>query len=398
MPGMSTLAAVDAPARPASGLARYEAVTKPMTIRGVTFRNRVFLSAMGLDLAEIDGRFSAEMAEFYRDVMAGGIGALLLSNASVSRESALLPRALKMLEEKHVEAMRPFMAEAKAAHVIAGVQLQHYGGQGTTTLTRGRPLLTPSGIGCKSLLKLDPKYRVRAMEVEDLERVKGEFADAAQRAVAAGAPFVQLQAANGYLLSSFLSKFTNKRDDAWGGDPVRRARFVIEVIEAVRNAIGSDTVLGLRVNVNDFVGAEGLQIEDLEPVVPLFERAGVDIFEASFCVADTFSRLGENSEGFRTELEAQVKQLRSWATVPVGFAGFIGSLRESCELIEAGVVDFVALARALLADNDLVRKELEGREDEVHRCLWDGKCFRDKYNPRYQRVHCCVNPKYKRPE
>ncbi|AGT08826.1 oxidoreductase [Paracoccus aminophilus] len=380
-----------------NALQRYAAVTAPFTVRGVRFRNRVFLSAMGLDMAESDGCMSPDLIEFYRGVIAGGVGAVMLSNASVSRESALLPRALKMHDSRHAAALRPFFDEAAQANVVVGVQLQHYGGQGATTLTSGHPLLTPSGIGCQSSLKLDPNYRVRAMEAEDFDRVQAEFAQGARLAVAAGARFVQLQASNGYLLSSFLSKFTNRREDDWGGDPLRRARFVIEVVEAVRAAIGPEVVLGLRIGLNDYLGAGGLELADLEPVVPRLEAAGVDLFEASFCVADTFSRLSQNTPELRAELAAQVRQFREWASVPVGFAGFIGSLQESCDLIEAGVVDYVALARALLADNDLIRKELAGRESEVHRCRWDGACFRDKYNPQFQRVHCCVNPKYKRP-
>ncbi len=376
---------------------RYARAMAPLTLRGVTLKNRVVLAAMGLDMAEIDGSFSQDLAAFYRGVIAGGTGTIILSNASVSAQSALLPKALKLLNDDHVQALAPFIAEAARQDVVIGVQLQHYGGQGTTHLTRRRPTLSPSGIGCNSLRKLDPFYRVRAMTEEDLHIVRQEFVDAAKRAVAAGARLVQLQASNGYLLSSFLSKATNQRSDAYGGDAVKRARFVIDVVQGVRAAIGDDVVLGLRIGLNDYLGDEGLVPADLDPVIPMLEEAGVDLFEASFCVADTFSKLSNNTPELRAELTAQVKRFRARARVPVGFAAFVGSLAEGCALIEDEVVDFIAMARALLADNDLVAKELAGREDEVHRCLWDGQCFKDKYNPRFQRVHCCVNPKYLRP-
>ncbi len=376
---------------------RYAAAMEPLAIRSVRFRNRVFLSAMGLDMAEIDGRVSQELAGFYFDVIEGGVGGVILSNASVSKESALLPRALKLIEDRHEEALRPFLAEATRRGAVAGVQLQHYGGQGTTNLTRGRALLTPSGIGCKSVLKLDPRYKVREMTLEDIECVIGEFATAAKRASRAGARFVQLQASNGYLLSSFLSKGTNRRTDDYGGNQLKRARILVEVIGAVRAAVGPDVVLGTRIGINDYLGDEGLLPHELDEVVPLLEDAGTDLFEVSFCVADTFSKLSRNTPELRAEIAAQVKRFRSFATVPVGYAAFISGLAAGTALIEDGVVDFIAMARALLADNDLVSKEIAGREDEVHRCLWDGKCFRDKFDPRLQRVHCCVNPKYLRP-
>jgi 2,4-dienoyl-CoA reductase-like NADH-dependent reductase (Old Yellow Enzyme family) len=124
----------------------------------------------------------------------------------------------------------------------------------------------------------------------------------------------------------------------------------------------------------------------------------VDLFEVSFCVASTFSKLSEPSSALSATLSAETKAFRTRASVPVGYAGFIGNLADGCALIEDGVVDYIAMARALLADNDLVAKELAGREEEVFRCQWHGACFKDKYNPRYQRVYCCVNPRYLRPE
>lgn len=375
----------------------YAAVRAPLTIRGVTFRNRTMLAAMGLDMAELDGRMSPALGDFYANVARGGVGAAMLSNTSVSPETALLPRALKLVSDDHASSMAPVIGEIERGGAVAGIQLQHYGAQGMTTLTRGRAVLSPSGVPCPVMQRADPRYRIRVMDLDDIARIRGEFADAAQRAVRAGARLLQLQASNGYLLSSFLSKGTNHRDDAYGGDPERRARFVAEVVADVRATIGDGVVLGLRLQLDDFVGPEGLEPRDVLPVVPMLEDAGVDMIEASFCIGRTFSQMSENTAGTRAKLAGRVRDLRAAARVPVGFSGFVGSLRESCALIEDGTVDYVAMARALLADNDLVAKELSGREDRVHRCLWDGQCFRDKYDPKRQRVMCCVNPRYARP-
>lgn len=376
---------------------RYAAAMAPMTVRGVTFRNRVVLASMGLDMAEEDGRMSAALTDFYRGIMAGGVGAVILSNASVSPNSALLPRALKLFTDEHTHALAPLLREGAERNVVIGVQLQHYGGQGMTFCTPTHDLLTPSGVANTTLKTLDPNYRFRAMDHADIATVTREFAEAARRAKEAGARFVQLQGANGYLLSSFLSKATNRRTDAYGGTPMKRARFVVEVVQAVRAAIGEDVVLGLRLGINDYLGAEGMVPEDIYPAIPALEEAGVDIFEVSFCVADTFGAMSTNTPEVRDFVARQVMGFRRHTQRPVGFAGFIGSLAEGCRLIEDGVIDYIPMARALLADNDLVAKELSGREAEVHRCRWDGLCFKDKYNPAFNRVHCCVNPKYLRP-
>jgi 2,4-dienoyl-CoA reductase-like NADH-dependent reductase (Old Yellow Enzyme family) len=215
--------------------------------------------------------------------------------------------------------------------------------------------------------------------------------------VLAGARFIQFQASNGYLLSSFLSPRTNRRTDAYGGDPERRALFLLELIREVRRAVGAEIVLGVRLQVDDCLGDEGLLVEQLARVVPLLEQAGVDIIEASMAVAETFDALFQRTAAMEQRLQTQVAKLKSYARVPVGFAGFIDSLESAERLLSSGVADLAGLARALFADNDLIAKTLAGRREDIHWCLWDGNCFRDKSNPAFDRVYCCVNPKYLRP-
>jgi 2,4-dienoyl-CoA reductase-like NADH-dependent reductase (Old Yellow Enzyme family) len=376
---------------------RYARVMEPMTVRGAKFKNRVFLASMGLDMAQDNGQMSTQLADFYRGIMDGGVGGIVLSNASVSPNSALLPHALQLYRDDQTNALAPLLAEGRERDVVIGVQLQHYGGQGLTMCTDTNVLLTPSGIGNASYKSPSSDFTFKEMGQDDIDTVIGEFADAARRAADAGAQFVQLQGSNGYLLSSFLSKATNARTDAYGGTSQKRAKFVIDVVRAVRHAVGENVALGLRLQLNDMMGPKGVLPNDIHPIIPALETAGVDIFEVSFCTADTFSAMSSRTEQGTQIIAEQVKAFREHTTRPVGYAGFISSLEDGCRLIENGVVDYIPMARALLADNDLVTKELSGNEADVHRCLWDGKCFKDKFNPKLDRVHCCVNPKYLRP-
>lgn len=378
--------------------APYARALEPMCLRGVTFRNRVMLASMGLDMAEEDGSMSERLMDFYRGIMAGGAGSIVLSNASVSPNSALLPRALKLFCDDQAASFAPVLREGEQKDVVVGVQLQHYGGQGMTLCTPTDTLLTPSGVAPAKLRPEDKNTTFKAMDDGDIATVIAEFGSAARRARRAGARFIQIQASNGYLLSSFLSKATNIRTDSYGGSPHKRARLVIEVVQAVRAAIGEDVVLGLRLQLNDLMGDNGLVPDDIYPVVPALEDAGTDLFEVSFCVADTFSVLSGGGAGTTGMIAPQVRAFRAQTSRPVGFAGYIGSLADGCRLIEDGVIDYIPMARALLADNDLVNKELAGRERDVYRCRWDGLCFKDKFNPNFDRVHCCVNLKYLRPD
>jgi 2,4-dienoyl-CoA reductase-like NADH-dependent reductase (Old Yellow Enzyme family) len=285
---------------------------------------------------------------------------------------------------------------ARRFDTLVGVQLQHYGGQGTTTLT-GEPVWTPSGIPCKRISRLDPNYSTHEMTIDDIRQVVSEFGQAAALAREAGARMIQLQSSNGYLLSSFLSPYTNKRRDAYGGSEENRARLLLEVVASVREAIGDDCALTVRLNIDDRVGDAGLTPAMLEGTVKALEKAGVNAITCSMCIGETFGDLLTYSADMDRHLQQSVKLVKSFTRLPVGYAGYVGDLHKAESLIADGVADFIGFARALFADNDLIVKTLEGREDEIHRCLWDGECFADKANPAFDRVYCCVNPKYRRP-
>jgi 2,4-dienoyl-CoA reductase-like NADH-dependent reductase (Old Yellow Enzyme family) len=375
---------------------RFASVLSPLTVNELKLPNRLFFPSMGVDMANLDGTFSSKLGEFYTGLVESGCGLVILSNATVSPDSVHQLRGLRMYEERHAEALSGFIAEAAAKGVTVGVQLQHYGGQ-ISTAHSGKPVLTPSGIASASAAKKDPNYRTHTMSLRDIELVQSQFAHAARLCAQAGARFIQFQASNGYLLSSFLSPHTNRRTDAYGGNPERRALFLVETLRAVRSAVPGNIALGVRLQADDCMGSEGLLAEQLSAVVPLLEQAGVDVIEASMAVADTFHALFDRNPAMAAYLQSQVKKVKSYARIPVGFAGFVDSLETAERLVAEGTADMVGMARALFADNDLIRKTIAGKSDEIHRCLWDGKCFRDKSNPLFDRVYCCVNPKYMRP-
>jgi 2,4-dienoyl-CoA reductase-like NADH-dependent reductase (Old Yellow Enzyme family) len=390
-----------APASPADARAitaadRFPMLLAPAVIRGVQLRNRLFFSSMGIDRANEDGSLSTDLFDFYRGVAAGGCGFVMLGNATVSPDSIFQPRGLRMYDQRHADAVGRLVQTCAHAGVVVGVQLQHYGAQATTTHVAGQALLSPSGVASPSFEARDPHYRVREMSLADIASVRQQFVDAASMSVRAGARLVQLQASNGYLLSSFVSPHTNRRSDEYGGSPERRARLLAEIIEGIRATVGEQVVLSVRLGVDDGIGTRGSLPADFGCVVAMLERSGIDLIEVSIGTAETHYNSGR-TEAMKSYIASAVAAIKACASVPVGFAGLTASLQEAEELIANGTCDFVGMARALFADNDLVKKTLEGREHEIHRCLWDGKCTTDKFNPRYDRVYCCVNPKYLRP-
>lgn len=380
----------------AKGARRYPNIFSPLLIKNIAIPNRIYFAPLGIDDANHDGTMSDSLENFYIDIAKGGCGLLMLSNCSVSPHSMLNPKGLRMYEGKHSQSMRNTVRKIENFGGVLGVQLQHYGSQATTMYT-GKELLSPSGIPCTAYQKHDPNYLVREMTLEDIEIVKSQFINSAVMCATAGIKYIQLQASNGYLLHSFMSPYTNKRQDKYGGNYENRARLLVEIIQGIKDVLKDDVILSARIGVDDYLGDEGLKPEDFAIIIPFLESAKVDLLMVTITIAETFKFLINRAPKYVHKLHSTVKKIKSYTTLPIGFSGFTNSLDTAEELLENNVTNLVGMARSLFADNDLILKYIDNKPEQIFQCLWDGNCFKDKSNPALDKVHCCVNPKYKRP-
>ncbi|MGN7980287.1 oxidoreductase [Burkholderia sp. 22313] len=376
---------------------RYSAALSPLRIgRMERVKNRVYFAPMGIDLADDDGSLSEPMLDFYKGMIQGGCGMVVLGNSSIDPSTRLQSRGLCLYTTRHANRIALVIAYGADHDCRVAVQLQHYGAQGNCQHT-STPLLSPSGIPCRRMQNIDPTYRVRPMDLSDIAIVRAQFVRAAGLARQAGADLVQLQASNGYLLSSFLSPYTNRRTDDYGGTPMRRARLLLEVIDDIRSATGNSLDISIRLGIDDCLGDAGQRPHLLHEVTRALEQAGVAAIMCSISIGETFDRMIHPTPETRRLLLEGVRSIRSTVSIPIGFAGFVGSLSEVETLVADGTTDLVGMTRALFADNDLIRKSVAGQAHLVDACRFDGNCFRDKGNPDLDRVYCCVNPNYRRP-
>lgn len=370
----------------------YPLTRQPIDLgRHLQLKNRVYFAPMGIDLGR-DGCLTEEMFGFYRGIIDGGCAMVVLANSAVDASTRLHSGGLCLYDEQHAECLAPLIDYGRQHACPVVVQLQHYGAQGNRALGGG-VLLAPS--------RSAPGKRqpgVRVMTHADIRAVCSQFAHAARLARQAGSRAVQLQASNGYLLSSFLSPHTNRRTDRYGGSPLRRARLLLEVIEAIAEATQGEVDISVRLGIDDCLGEKGQQPALLEHVVPALQQAGVSALMCSAAVRETFHYMLRADPRVHALLVQGVRHIRELTSLPVGFAGFTCSLAQAEALLDLGVTDLVGMSRALFADNDLVNKSLAGKPGSVNACRFDGNCFRDKSNPRLDRVYCCVNDKYKRPD
>lgn len=358
--------------------------------RHLNLKNRVYFAPMGIDLGR-EGCLTPQMLTFYKGIIDGGCAMVVLANSAVDASTRLHEGGLCLYEQRHAHHLAPLIDYGRENACPVVVQLQHYGSQGDLARSGGVLLAPSRAVGSRS------RRGTRVMTHEDARSVCAQFAHAARLAQQAGARMVQLQASNGYLLSSFLSPYSNRRTDRYGGSPLRRARLLLEVMDAIVEATQGGIDISVRLGIDDCLGDKGQQPALLEQVVPALERAGVAALMCSAAIKETFHYMLRADPRVHAMLVHGVKHIRELTSLPVGFAGFTGSLAQAEALLELGVTDLVGMSRALFADNDLVNKSLQGKPGSVHACRFEGNCFRDKSNPQLDRVYCCVNDRYKRP-
>ena len=335
---------------------------EPLTLGTVTLRNRIVMAGHSTGMAE-NHLPSERHVAYYRERAIGGAGLIGVAFPAV-HPSTEENGELRAYDPAIVPGLRR-IADAVHAHgARIAMQLGHSGRQSSSVLTE-RPLWAPSNVPCPFNLEM-PKE----MELEDIDAIVGAHAVGARHARDGGMDGVELQSGyGGYLLASFLSEFSNRRDDEYGGALENRVRILLRVIDAIRAEVGHDYLVGLNLQGHDF-SPHGLEVADAQAIARAVEdNGGVDYiyvkgatyFEANQNVPDM-----QHPKLIWSSLAAAVK---SAVSIPVVAVGRIPAGVEAAELITSGKADLVALTRQQIADPETVNKLREGRLDDVRPCV-----------------------------
>ena len=331
------------------------ALFRPLTIRGVTLRNRVVVSPMCQYLAEEGRPVAWHMAHHARFAL-GGVGACIVEATAVTRDGRITHGCTGLYDDAQIAPWAAVCALYREHGAATGVQLNHAGGKGATQRPwEGAGALPLDGaepawecIG-PSAVPVRPNFRApRPATVAEIEEVVAAFADAARRAVRADFDFIELHGAHGYLLHAFLSPITNRREDEYGRDLAGRMKLPLRVAEAVRAAIPADMPLFWRASVTDNMEG-GLTLADSIALARALKARGVDVMDCSAGgIAAPVSLLQQRLEhGFQVPLAEVVGREAGLRTMAVGL---ITDPVMANAIIEQGRADLVALARELIAD------------------------------------------------
>lgn len=342
------------------------------TIKTLSLANRFVRSATWEGMAETDGSCSQGFVDLMAQLAQGGVGLIITGHAYGSPEGQAGPWQMGI----HSDGMLPGLSRmTDAVHREGGkivVQLSHAGCYALSQITRmeavGPSALTHEGVpNCRELSR------------EEIGRICDAFGAAAFRAQSAGFDGVQIHAAHGYLLSEFLSPFFNHRTDEYGGCLENRARIVLEVLQAIRSAVGEDYPVLIKLNSEDFVDG-GLSVDEMLSVAAMLETGGIDAVEMS---GGTIYSSGDYSSiraGDPAAPEQEVyyrnaaSRFKEKIGVPLMLVGGIRSFEVAEDLIDAGGADYISLCRPLIREPALVARWRSGDRRRAS-CLSENACF-----------------------
>lgn len=336
-------------------------LTQPLTLAcGITIPNRIAKSAMSEQLADRHGSPTTDLQQLYAAWARGGTGLLITGNVMIDSRAFVEPRNVVLQDEQFLQANKLWAQAAQANGSKIIMQINHPGRVAVLPLLK-KPI-APSAVGL-DLPAMNIIRIPRAMtEAEILEQIK-RFATTAALAVKAGFDGVQVHAAHGYLLSQFLSPLANTRTDQWGGNPENRQRILIETVRAVRQAIGKNKILSVKLNSADFQKGGLSQQESLQIALAL-EAEGIDLLEVSGGNYESPAQLG-----YAPDRQAQrdayfldyATALREQSKLPLMLTGGLRDVDFMNQIVADGTVDLVGLARPFALQSDLAKQLLAGK-------------------------------------
>ena len=422
----------------------YLRLFSPMKIGSLEIKNRVVMTAMGVDVSSHDGTANEKTVAYYRERAKGGVGLIITEYTRINEKDSVVAAGQLSMSADHY--IKPFQKVVNAVHDARArlfVQLNHPGRQNIAVFPTfwslneklakvipdywklffsvfGKadidslsdpkmiwvmnkfmvPLRAPSDVPAGLGLSVFGNQRIKPLTTDEVQLLIRQFMKAAKRVQKSGADGVELHAAHGYLLNQFLSPYTNIRTDEYGGNFTNRLRIMKELIWGIHQECGDDFPISVRLTVDEFyekIGYPelGLHLEDGVEIAKALEGYGADAINVTIGNSDTHFVVEEPisfEPGWRSYLSKVIKDA---VNIPVIAVGVIRTPDQAEQLLLDGSQDFIGLARPLLADPDWAGKAKNGDVQNIQRCIGCLYCMESYENNmlRGLPVNCAVNPR-----
>jgi 2,4-dienoyl-CoA reductase-like NADH-dependent reductase (Old Yellow Enzyme family) len=358
----------------------------PFSISSMKLKNRAVMPPMGTSYGNKDSTVSERLIAYLERRAKGGVGLIITEVCAVDPRGRGFGREIGVWDDSFI----PGLAEmAKAVHRNnANIALQlHHAGRETMSAVIGAKPEAPSEV--PSVLLNQP---TEAVTTERIREIVNAFAMGAYRARQAGFDAVELHGAHGYLLHQFLSPFSNKRTDEYGGSEENRARILIEILQAAREKVGADFPIIVRLSADECIKS-GYTLDYTKWLAPKLVEAGASALHVSVGVFTTPGMLtiatSDTPEGFNL---FRAREIKERVNVPIIGVGRITDPRMADEAIGRGDADLISIGRQLLTDPDVLIKAEKGEWDDIRWCLGCNQGCIERLSYEFKSTTCSINP------
>ena len=358
---------------------------EPGQIRGLRLRNRLISAPCERNYANLDGSVTQQYIDYLAERSKGGVGLITIESMYIDPAGRGHVRQLGIYDDKLIPGLRRMTEAIHAFGAKVATHLMHCGRE-TSSYATGSQLVAPSSIPCKVITGGETP---RELTIAEIENLITKFGEAAKRSVEAGFDLVQIHGAHGYLVNQFLSPFTNKRADEYGGSFENRMRFPLRVVAEVRKAVGDRYPLSYRMSADEKVEG-GLTIDDMVIFSQRLEEAGIDLIDVSAGIYESIMWVTQPMVFPRGCLVDLGWAIKKKVNVPVSIAGRINHPQLAEEILAARKADFIGIGRALHADPYWPRKAQEGHVEDIRICPACMSCSDQLAT--HLPITCSINP------
>lgn len=357
---------------------------RPLTIRGKTIKNRCAVPPMVTDYCTEDGKATERFIAYHEAKAKGGFGLIITEDYAIDPLGRGFSKVAGLWNDDQIESHSELPKRVHQYGAVILAQIYHSGRQTNRDAIQSSPysstpIMCPFGTDVPN-----------AFTTEEVSETVSKYGDTALRAKKCGFDGVEIHGAHGYLITQFLSPYSNKRVDKYGGSFFNRARFAIEIIRDVRAKCGEDFIIDMRISADELVEG-GLTLEDNKALVPYLEEAGLDMIHVSagnYLSVDLNVPSAYVKHAWFVDMAKEIKEI---CNIPVIAVSRINDPILANSILRSGKADFVAMGRASLADPELPNKAQEGRFEDIRKCIGcNVGCIGVLFND--QPIRCVLNP------
>ena len=352
----------------------------PVQIGYMQVKNRIVFPPMNTNLSSEDGCVTPQMEEYYVRRAKGGAGLIILEASSVAKDTRNHPRQPMICDRKYTASWARLVERLHRYGTKVSIELVHYGSEASIP-----PRVSPSGLS---------KYKDapgKVLTVEEIHHIQQQFVEAALYAKQAGMDAITLHGCHGYLIAEFLSPVFNQRTDEYGGSFENRCRFLLEIIEKCRRALGPRFPIMVRYSANEYIDG-GRELDEAVRLAKVLADSGVDAIDLSASQPSAYLMTTPpyclpQAKGLLVPYSEAIRQVVS---VPVFTAIGIREPEYAEQILTEGKADLIALGRPQLADPDYAHKVCCGHPEKIRHCLSCEYCLDTLDDDR--QICCAVNP------